>query len=109
MDLTILERIHLTNLFPEKESYELMTAFKKLGKEINFDEEETRKYDIDSNTDKETKRYMITFNMESSHGYTKEFDFEPEVLSYLASKLKEKSESHELPEVMLSLYEKFVL
>lgn len=46
MKLTVLERIQVSRFFPQKGNYEILRAWEDFKPELNFGEEETRKFDI---------------------------------------------------------------
>lgn len=108
MKLTVLERVLVSGLLPEKGSYDLLVAANKLKDELGFNEEEVRKYDISGRHRKEDGRYEVTFNVQATHGYEKDVKVNPTMLGYLETKLKEMSDNGDLEQSLISIYEKFV-
>ena len=114
MKLTVEDRILIYGLQPEKGNYELLSSFRLLEKNLRFNEEETRNYDI-KNVPEPTPmpgvepRMMVAFNKEVAEGYTKEIRIPARIRSYLTEKLEDLDSTEELTPQYVGLYEKFCL
>lgn len=108
MTLTILERIMVVSMLPEKGSRRLVEAIEKFRNEIKFNEEETRNYDISQRV-KEGGLVEIQFNQEVAEGYEKDIKVPPILSSFIAEKLKKMDKDEQVDNRFLSLFEKFVV
>ena len=107
LKLTVEERILLFGLFPQQSDYETLVAFKKLEKELRFNEEESRKFDIDQVV--VDGQQQVKFNKEVTTGYLVDIQVPHRALSYFSEKLSEMSDKKVLSYPHIQLYEKFVL
>lgn len=108
MKVSILERLLIMGLIPEKSDYRTLKDSIDLKKELSFNEEELRKYDIKDVVLPDGKR-QVSFNIEVAAGYEKEIKLKKYIADYLVNKLKEIDKSKELSEQLVTLYEKIVL
>ena len=107
LKFTILERIHLLGLLPQQGDYELLDETRNIRKILSFNEEETRKFDIEvEHVGDQTK---VTFNKEVAEDYISDIKLSPRLSSYFTDVLETLSNEKKLHEGLMSLYEKFVL
>lgn len=102
MKLTILERLVLGNILPQRGNFTLMIAVKEIKDKVILTSEEIQKFNIIA--DDHGTRW-------SKEGESYEVDIEfGNTLSVIINEaLQEKSKTNELTEEMISLYQKFVM
>jgi hypothetical protein len=101
MKLSILERLVLGNILPQKGNYTTMIAVKEIRDKIAITLEEIKKYEIVS--DEQQTRW----SKEGEH-YEIDVEFGKTLSVIIKEALQEKNKTNELTQEMISLYEKFV-
>lgn len=107
MKLLIQERILLFGLVPQRHNYETLKQLEETKKQLEFSEEEMRKYDI-SHKEMTDGRMEVKFNLEVAEGYEKEVKIKPLAMSAISKVLEDMNRNEALSEQLMSLYEKFV-
>lgn len=108
MELSIRDRILLLGSLEPKGDYHTLKEILEFRKELDFSEEEVRKFDIEQ-TESSNGQTQISFNYEASVGYDIDYQIKPRVISAIASGLKLLNDEKNLTEQFITLYEKFVL
>ena len=109
--LTLHERILLTGLFPSEHEYKTIVAFEKLKANINFSEEEIRKFDMSVQVVPQVdggNRVEYRYNKEVAEGYEAEIEIPALCVSYISGELKRMNEEKQISSDLISVYEKFV-
>lgn len=107
MKLTIEERVILSGILPVDHTYQVIKAKVKLVQDMGFEEEETRKYDVQSTV--EGGQQQIRYNKEAAHGYEKDIKIPPILKQVIKEILVNMDKEKKINHHTLSLYEKFVL
>lgn len=102
MKLTILERLVLGGILPQRNNYTTMVAINEIKDKIAITTKEIEKYEIISG-DQQT-----TWSKEGE-SYQIDVDFGKTLSTVINEALQEKSKNKELTHEMISLYEKFVI
>lgn len=106
LKLTLEDRLLLHTLYPQATSYPLWKALRTTRERINFNEEETRKYDISSKQVGDQQE--VQFNKEASANHIVEVDIPRAAMDFFIKTLKDLSSKEKLPEMYFDLYEKIV-
>ncbi len=100
MTLSVVERIALMNLLPEKGDYLDMRSQRKLKEALSFDDAERVEIEWKQEGD------LITWNSDKQKD--KDVEIGERANDVIVVRLKEMSEQKQLAEQHLTLYEKFV-
>lgn len=105
--LTIKESVLVMGILPAEHNYLTLIELEKLREALVFSEEENRKFDIDSKQAPDG-RFFLTFNEESTTGYTRSIKFGARAMAAIVEVLKTMDKEKKLTAAHTSLYEKLV-
>ena len=103
MKLTIAERFQLASLLPDKESFAGMTEISRLKIHLALTEEEAKHIDL------RQEGGGIRWNNEKAAQLIKDIPMGEWMTNIIRDILRQKNEQHQVTELDMSLYEKFVV
>lgn len=105
MKLTIRERIHLYGALPREEHVATLKIVRELRESLSFSEEENKKYGITQMDDQLTWNEVLE-KKEAPEGF--EIPMGEKATDVVVNTLRKIEESGKFPDVLLTVWEKFI-